>query len=218
MNELELIEKTIKKIPKGKIFFPESIYKKYFTRNVNSVLTRLKKKGDIKRIIRGMYVRPKKSRYLKGKALMPDVCEIVKAISQKTGEVISIYGAAAENYVGLSTQIQVNAIYYTTGRSRHIKTSGKHSIKLVHISQKKLIMPGAITCIVVIALWYLGKDSVTPLLIKKIYHRLDPEEFSEVLKHLDKMPAWMKKVFVQYKNMRPDDPRLEEDLNSYYQG
>jgi hypothetical protein len=61
-----------------------------------------------------MYVRPRKSRYLKDVALMPGAEEIVKAISKKTGEIISMYGAAAENYVGLSTQIQVNAIYYTT--------------------------------------------------------------------------------------------------------
>ena len=218
MNKLELIRSIIKKIPRGKIFFSESISTTWTPKNTNHLLSQLVKTGDIVRIRRGMYVRPRKSRYLQAYVITPNADEIVKAISKKTGEVISTYAAAALNYVGLSTQIQINPIYYTTGRSRDIKSNRKRIIKLKYINPKKLIMPNSITCLVATALWSQGKDSISPLSIKKIHHRIGEEDFFEVLKHLDKMPLWMKKVFVQYQNMQSDDPRLVEDLNSYYQG
>jgi hypothetical protein len=106
---------------------------------------------------------------------------------------------------------------HTTGRSREIAENRGRSIKLKHISQKKLVMPGTITCFVVTALWHRGKDSITPMLIKKIHDRLGADEFAEVVKNLDKMPVWMRRVFLQYQNMGPDDPQLD-DWYSYYQG
>jgi hypothetical protein len=36
--------------------------------------------------------------------------------------------------------------------------------------------------------------------------------------HLDKMPSWMRKVFIRYQNMHPNDPELQEDPNEYWQG
>jgi hypothetical protein len=79
-------------------------------------------------------------------------------------------------------------------------------------------MPNTVICIVVTALWYEGKQRVNSLAIKRIHDRIGDEDFSEVLKQIDKMPAWMRKVFVWYQSMQPDDLELKEDLNLYYQG
>lgn len=218
MNKSELIAKAIKKIPRGRIFLAETIYAKFPIKAAQRVLLELSRKNEIGALCRGMYFRVRKSNYLPGYALPPRVEEIVRAISKKNGEVISIHGAVALNWVGLSTQIPVRAIHYTTGRSRQIKINGKCSIRLVHISPKKIIMPKTVVCIVVTALWYEGKQRINPLVIKRIHGRISDENFSEVLKQVDKMPAWMRKVFVRYQSMQPDDPELEENLNSYYQG
>jgi len=162
-----------------------------------------------------MYFRSKKNRYFPGCPISPGAEKIVSAISKKTGEIISVHGAVALNQIGLSTQVPLRAIYYTTGRSRHIKINGKNRIKLVHINPKKIVMPGTVTCHVVSALWFEGKKFLRPLVIKKIHLRIGDEYFGEVLKHIDKMPAWMQKVFVRYQNMRSDDPELEDDPNEY---
>ena len=172
MNELEFIKKTIKRISKGKPFFAESLCDKFLSKNVYQVLSQLVKTCEILRIARDMYVRPKRCSYLKGEFLTPCSDVIIKAISKKTGEVISMHGADAINRIGLSTQVPVRAIYYTTGRSRQIKINEKFGIRLVHINPKKLVMPGTVTCIVITALWYLRSDGanlVTPLAIKKIF-------------------------------------------------
>jgi hypothetical protein len=221
MSKYKLIKINIKRIPRGKPFFAESISTEYSTKKVSRVLSRLTKAGEIMRVTRGMYVRPRKSRYFKGIALVPGFEEIIKAISKKTGELISMHGAVADNVVGLTTQVPVRPMYYTTGHTRRIEINKKSAIRLVHVSAKKVVMPGTVTCLVITALWYrrsLGGNLITPLVIKKIHHRIGEEHFAGVLKHIDKMPVWMKKMFVQYQNMQLDDPLLIEDWSSYYQG
>lgn len=218
MNEFELIEKTIKKIPKGKIFFPESICKKYSSKVVRQVLSRLTKKKEIVSFYRGMYVRPKKSRFFPGIPILPGSEKIIQAISKKTGERISVHGAVALNEIGLSTQVPVRVVYYTSGRSREIKINDRFKIKLVHINPKKVIMPGTVTGHVTAALFFEGKKFLNPRVIKNLHNRLGERYFQEVIKHVNKMPTWMSKVFLQYQEMKPDDPRFKDDDDEYYQG
>jgi len=85
----------------------------------------------------------------------------------------------------------------------------------VHISPKKIVMPGTVTCHVVTALWFEGKKYLRPLIVKRLHHRLGDKYFNEVINHLDKMPAWMRKVFKRYQNMDSNDPELEEDPNEW---
>lgn len=47
MNTIVSIEKVIKKIPRGKIFFVDSIYKKYPIKLVQRVLLRLAKSNEV---------------------------------------------------------------------------------------------------------------------------------------------------------------------------
>jgi hypothetical protein len=218
MSTTVLIEKFIKKIPRGRIFFVDSIYKKYPIKLVQRVLLRLAKSNDVGTISRGIYFRPEKNRLLPGRPIPPSTDKIIEAVSKKTGEIITVHPAVALNQLGLSTQIPVHEIYYTTGRSRYIKINGENKIKLVHVSPRKIVMPNTITCHVITALWYEGKGYLKPRVVKKLHARLKDEYFNEVLMHLDKMPAWMQKVFIHYQSMQPDDPELQEDSYEYWQG
>lgn len=218
MNELEKIEKIIKKIPKGKIFLPESICKKYPSKAVRQVLLRLRKKKEIISFYRGMYVRPEKSRFFPSQPVLPSPEKIIKAISKKTGEIISVHGAVALNQIGLSTQVPAHPIYYTSGRSRYIKINENYQIKLFHINPKKVIMPGTVTGHVTAALFFEGKRYLNPKIVKNLHNRLGDKYFQEVLIHVDKMPTWMSKVFLQYQKMKPDDPGFKEDEDEYYSG
>ena len=217
MNELEQIEKSIIKIPRGKIFFSDSFLKKYPIKTVRRVLLKLKKKNEIISLQRGMYVRPEKSRFFPGVPILPGSEKIIKAISKKTGEIISVHGAVALNQIGLSTQVPLRPIYYTSGRSRYIKLNENYKIKLVHINPKKIIMPGTVTGHVTAALFFEGKKFLNPRIVKILHNRLGEKYFQEVLMHINKMPAWMGKVFLQYQNMKPDDPEFKED-DDYYSG
>lgn len=110
MNELEFIEKTIKKIPRGNIFLAESIYAKYPIKIVQHVLLKLVKSNEIGTLCRGMYFRPEESRFFTGSPIPPRVEEIIRAVSKKTGEIISVHGAVALNQIDLSTQVPMRTI------------------------------------------------------------------------------------------------------------
>lgn len=215
MEEVQLIEKKIKKIPRQKVFFAESICIDFSIKSVKHVLNQLKKKKEIVVISHDLYFRPGKSRYLPGRPIPPGADKIIKAVSKKTGEIISVHPAVALNQIGLSTQVPVREIYYTTGRSRHIKVNGANRIRLVHVNPKKIVLPNTVTCHVVTALWYEGKRYLKPRIVKKLRDRLGDKYFNEVLMHLDKMPAWMRKVFICYQNMDSNDPELEEYPNEW---
>lgn len=169
MDELGKIEKTIKKIPRGKIFFPESLCKKYQRKTVLRVLMRLKKQKEIISFYRGMYVRPETSRFFPGEAILPTSDKIIKAISKKTGEIISVHGAVALNQIGLCTQVPLRTIYYTSGRLRYIKLNENYKIKLVHINPKKIIMPGTVIGHVTAALFFEGRKFLTPKIVKTLH-------------------------------------------------
>lgn len=113
MKELELVKTHINRIPKGKPFAIKSIGKEVSYENVRQVLSRLVKAGEIMRVTRGIYVRPKEVPYL-GKVL-PGSEEIVKVISKQTGEIITPHGAEAVRMLQLSTQVPMRPIFYTSG-------------------------------------------------------------------------------------------------------
>lgn len=195
MNEIKLIQKSILRTPMGEPFTARSISGNASYANVRQVLSRLTKAGKIIRATRGIYVRPKEVPYL-GKVL-PGSEVIVNAIAKQTGEVIATHGAEALRRLHLSTQVPMQTIYYTTGTTRSIKI-GKLEIMLKHISSSKLVKPGTMTCLVVSALWYLGKSQVNTNVIRKIKMQLGRKQFSELLKNTQHMPMWMVEAFTKF--------------------
>jgi hypothetical protein len=195
MKEIELVHNQVNRIPRGKPFAMKSIGKEASYANVRQVLSRLVKSGEVMRAARGIYVRPKEVPYL-GKVL-PGSEEIVKAISKQTGEIIAPHGAEAVRMLQLSTQVPMRPIFYTSGNTRNIKI-GKQEIMLKHISPSKLVKPGTIICLVISALWYMGRKHVNAEVIKKIKQRLNPQQFAELLKHAQQMPAWMVEAINHY--------------------
>ncbi len=193
MKEIELVKNQLNRIPRG---IPvQSIGTAASYGNARQILSRLVKAGEILRATRGLYVRPKESLYF-GKVL-PGSEVVVKAISKQTGEIITHHGAEAVRMLELSTQVPMRPIYYTSGTSRKIKV-GKQIITLKHISPRKQVKPGTVTCTVITALWYLGKHNMNEAVVKKIKEKLSEKQFSDVLKHTNQMPVWMASAFKQY--------------------
>jgi len=74
---------------------------------VDQALVRLSRSGALSRIGRGLYLRPRQGKY---GPRTPSAATVVQAISSTTGEVIASHGAAAANALGLTTQIDLDAI------------------------------------------------------------------------------------------------------------
>ena len=76
---------------------------------VDSALHRLAQRGDVRRVIRGIYDYPRFS-HLLGQRLSPDIDQVARAIARKFGWRIQPSGATALNLLGVSTQVPARAI------------------------------------------------------------------------------------------------------------
>ena len=127
----EKVVLKIKRILEGEIF----TYKDFsFLENENAValaLSRLVKKGLIKRIAKGMYYKPKVSKY---GVLKPNENEILKKILKKKAQGYYVSGISSFNKLGLTTQVPstIEIFGKTSSRERKI---GNVKIRYVNINK-----------------------------------------------------------------------------------
>ena len=162
---------------------------------VDQALTRLVQKGELSRVARGIYMRPKRSPYVG--EVPPDPAKIAEVLASESGNRIQVHGAEAVRRMGLSTQAPSRPIFYTSGPSRHVRI-GQMEVSLQHVSSRKLAMAERPAGIALTALWYLGKGRVTLETIERIRMRLPREEFEALRSSTRIMPGWMHDVFIRF--------------------
>lgn len=187
-NTAELIRQRIKTIPLGEPFTP-AIFLECGTRaSVDQTLSRLVRAGSIERLTRGVFVRPEVSRFVGD--VMPEPMKVAEAVAKTTGAVVQVHGAEAARRLELTTQVPTQPVFVTSGPSKRICV-GKMEIRLQHVSQRKLALAGRPAGLALAAMWYLGKEEVTPALVEKIRRKLGSSEFEVLKSATGSMPAWM---------------------------
>ncbi|KMJ44659.1 DUF6088 family protein [Xenorhabdus khoisanae] len=187
MTISQSIRQCIHNYELGELFTSEFFLSLGSRAAVDKVLSRMVEKKEIERVARGIFIKPKENRFV-GK-VHPDVTKVVEMITGQNGETIQIHGAEAVRRFKLSTQMSTNLVYYTSGSSRQIRI-GNRKVKLIHTSsQRKLQYAGTKIGMAISALWYLGKDAVTPATVEQIRSLMSEEEFG--LLKMCKLPAWM---------------------------
>lgn len=199
MSAIKRIKEHIQSVPKGQLFTARALQHLASPANTRKALERLVQSGEIRRTARGIYVKPKKTRF--GEAL-PSAKEVALASAKAHGEIIAIHGAEAARQLQLTTQVQTRPVYYTSGNTRKIHT-GNLTILLQHVGPRKLALPNTMAGTVISALWYLGKKSVTQETLNQLALKITKNELHEILKNMELMPAWMANHFYTYQqNMR----------------
>ncbi len=161
---------------------------------VDKALSRLVQSGCLERVARGVYMRPKLSEYT-CQLVKPSPLVIMNVLSKVNGETIQIHGAEAVRRLGLSTQMQVVPVYYTSGRTREIK-AGNAVVRLNHVSSDRLQHAGNKVGLALTALYYLGKDGACPHALSKIADTLSPDELTTLL--ACRMPKWMRAALAPF--------------------
>lgn len=157
---------------------------------VDRALSRIVHEGEIKRLSRGVFVRPRKSRFVG--SVFPAVADVVRAIAKDRGETVQVHGAEAARRFGLTTQVPTTPVFHTSASTRSIRI-GNCSVRLIHTAnRRRLQFAGTPAGIAIAALWYLGRDKVTPQAVDKMKSSLSPQEF-EKLRSAD-LPSWMRKA------------------------
>lgn len=195
MSTSQLIRERLVSHSPGKPFTPALFAGLGSRAAVDQALMRLTKAGSIERIGHGLYMVPKIGRF--GIKPMPPPEQVARAVAEAEGATIGIHGAEAARRLGLTTQMPTQAIFYTTGSSRQIRL-GNLVIQLRHIAPRKLALAGRPAGLALSALWYLGRDQVTPSTFKQIAKKLPTSEFQALQAAKARMPAWMLETLTRY--------------------
>jgi len=103
---------------------------------IRSALLQLLKAQNLFRVGRGIYVVPVVSRF---GSSAPSAHRFLEQFSRQSGLVIVPSGATTANALGLTTQVPVQMVYWTSGRSRKLNL-GKLVPHLVHVSAWQLAL------------------------------------------------------------------------------
>ena len=141
--------------------------------SVDKALSELVKEQAVRRVGRGLYYYPRKSKLLE-QELSPDLDQVARALARKSGQRIEPAGAWAANLLGLSSQVPARAVYLTDGRTRTVSFRN-HKIQFTHVEPKQLVGRRRSTNLVIQALRHLGRDRINETTIQSLRQRFDPK-------------------------------------------
>lgn len=187
MSVTEAIANRIKHFPKGKPFASSNFAAEGPRTAVDKALSRMVRSGSLERVARGVYMRPKISKYV-GR-VSPSPTSVVMAIAKARGEIIQVHGSEAVRLFRLSTQMQILPTFYTSGSTREIRV-GNLSVRLQHAPRERLQHAGTKVGAALSAMYYIGEKNLSEGMAQRIIGTLSAEEISKLL--ACKMPEWMR--------------------------
>lgn len=153
---------------------------------VDQALSRLARQGALLRVGRGLYARPRKTRFGES-APAPE--SILEEIARRTGETITVSGATAANRLGLTTQNPVKAIYLTSGPNRRLRL-GRQVVELRHAPAWQLRAGSSRAGDALRALAWYG-PSCARAKIGPLRKKLSEEEQAELAAMRSAAPTWL---------------------------
>ena len=159
------------------------------TATIRQGLKRLSQSGIIRRIIRGVYEKPKYSKLL-DEYVAADPDAVAKALARSYHWTIAPCGNTALNLLGLSTQVTAVWSYISDGP---YKTYEWNSTKLEfkHRTNKEITGLSYTTSLVIQALKTLGRTNVTPEIIQTLSEKLSEDEKQACLKEATESTDWV---------------------------
>jgi hypothetical protein len=173
---------------RGFVFTPKSFSSVGDPRVVGTVLTRLCRKGTIRRLARGLYDYPRKHDQLG--LLSPSIDNIADALKGRDAVRLQPSGAYAANLLGLSDQIPMKVVFLTDGPSKIVRL-GKQEIILKRTTPREMATAGRISGLVIQALRYLGKGYVDPPVIAQLNKHLSDDDKKQLIKDISYAPGWI---------------------------
>lgn len=156
---------------------------------IDTALHRLHSKGRIRRVLRGLYDSPRHSDLLDS-VLSPDIDQVASALARKFGWRIQPSGPAAQNLLGLSTQVPARHLYLSDGPGRSYEIDGT-TLTFKHAALKEAGFRHRESALIVQALKSLGPEGITPLHIARIQKWLAPALREKVLADTDTATGWV---------------------------
>jgi hypothetical protein len=149
----------------------------------------LEGRGEIRRVIRGIYDYPRTSKLLEQR-ISPDIDQVARALGRKFRWRIQPSGATALNFLGLSTQVPARAVYLSDGPDRAYQV-GNTALVFEHTALKESGVKLKESGLIVQALKSLGPEQITPEIISKIRAWLPKSLDAKVLADTKTATGWV---------------------------
>ena len=179
---------------RGSVFSPNEFLDLGSRGAVDLALFRLLKKGLLRRVDRGVYGYPEKSRLIGELSPRPEI--VAKAMARRGAQKLLPSGAYAANLLGLTEQVPAKIEYLTDGPSRRAMIQ-KLPVVLRQSTPARLATAGRVSGTVAQALRFLRKDQVDETVIEKLRTRLSKDDKEQLLRDIPLVPAWIGEIFRQ---------------------
>lgn len=177
---------------RGSVFVPGDFLDLGSREAVDLALHRFARKGNIRRLARGVYDFPKEHPVLG--LLSPSPDSVARALAGRDRTRLQPSGAYAANILGLSEQVPAKAVFLTDGPSRTVKI-GPTTIQLRRTTPRNMEAAGRLSGLLMQALRELGEEHITPERRERLKRTLPADKRRELLKDLRLAPAWMHPIF-----------------------
>ena len=183
------IQEQIKAAAEGTIFISSDFADIADTETIRRNLNRLTQAGMLRRILKGVYEKPKYSKLL-DEYVAADPEAVANALARSYHWTIAPCGNTALNLLGLSTQVTAVWFYISDGP---YKTYEWNSTKLEfkHRTNKEITGLSYMTSLVIQALKTLGRSNVTPAVIQMLSEKLTDKDKQACLKEATESTDWV---------------------------
>lgn len=148
-----ILEHT-RRTEEGAVLGPKSFLHLGTRAAVDQAFSRLARSGELLRVSRGRYVRPRQTRF---GPRAPSPRRLVEQLAEATGEVIVPGGATEAHSLGLTAQVPVRQVYLTSGSNRRLKL-GQQVVELRNAPSWQVSLPGTRAGAVLRAVEWLGPE------------------------------------------------------------
>lgn len=159
---------------------------------VSRALRALAKGGVILRAAHGVYLAPVVSRFGRH---APHAHLFIYQLAAQSGEAIAPFGAACANALGLTTQVPVKIVYWTSGRTRSYKL-GEQTVYLQHVPDWQLVLWREPAGELVRALAWAGPADAGKV-FRQIVEKVPEAAIHELRQHASVFPLWLQEALKQ---------------------
>lgn len=177
---------------RGAIFTPKDFHDLASDEAVRATLSRLTRAGTIRRLARGVYDYPERSRLLDAPA-PPDPDGIARAVARAHGWTILPEGDTALNLLGLSTQVPAHWRYFSDGPTRTLAWAGG-DIGFRHRTNQETTALSPRVALLVQALRTLGRERVDDDTLARLKREFDARELARAVREARYATAWVYEI------------------------
>ncbi len=185
---------SIKRRKNGTILFASDFSHIGNGQAINKALERLTKAQKILRLSKGIYCKPRIDTELGLGVIYPTLEEIAEAIAKRDRSRIMPTGDYALNRLGLSTQVPMNAVYYTDGTPRKIQIYNGRGIRFLRVAPKRLAFKNKLSAMLTFALLEVGRGNLTKEQENRIKELLTKVPQEAIISDYPLMPDWIRTI------------------------